>query len=145
MGSFFQEFKNFAIKGNMIDMAVGIIIGTAFNNVISTIVKKIIMPPLSMLTDDVNLANKKYVLREAGEAVEEVAIGYGEMLEVLIDFFIIAFTIFIVIKFLHRFKRKAENPHDKTVETPKNILLLSNIEKLISEQNELLKRSSKKE
>ena len=53
MASFFQEFKNFAIKGNMIDMAVGIVIGTAFNNVISTIVKKIVMPPLSMLTDGV--------------------------------------------------------------------------------------------
>lgn len=56
--SFFQEFKNFAIKGNMIDMAVGIVIGTAFNNVISTLVKKIVMPPLSLLTDGVNLSNK---------------------------------------------------------------------------------------
>lgn len=145
MGSFFKEFKNFAIKGNMIDMAVGIIIGTAFNNVISTIVKKIVMPPLSMLTTGVNLINKKYVLREAHESVEEVAIGYGEMLEVLIDFFIIAFTIFIVIRFLHRFKKKAENPQDKTVETPKNIQLLSNIEKLLTEQNALLKNSSEKE
>lgn len=145
MGSFFKEFKNFAIKGNMIDMAVGIIIGTAFNNVISALVKKIIMPPLSMLTDDVNLGNKKYILREASDKAEEVAIGYGEMMEVLIDFFIIAFTIFIVIKFLHRFKKKAENPQDKTVETPKNILLLSNIEKLLTEQNELLKKSSKRD
>ncbi len=145
MGSFFKEFKNFAIKGNMIDMAVGIIIGTAFNNVISTIVKKIVMPPLSLLTNGVNLTNKKYVLRQSEEAVEEVAIGYGEMLEVLIDFFIIAFTIFVVIRFLHRFKKKAENPQDKTVETPKNIQLLSNIEKLLTEQNALLKNSSQKD
>lgn len=62
MGSFLQEFKNFAIKGNMIDMAIGIVIGTAFNNVISTIVKKIVMPPLSLLTDGVNLSNKKHIL-----------------------------------------------------------------------------------
>ncbi|KXN98088.1 mechanosensitive ion channel protein MscL [Aequorivita aquimaris] len=139
MASFFQEFKNFAIKGNMIDMAVGIVIGTAFNNVISTIVKKIVMPPLSMLTDGVNLANKKYILRPASETSEEIAIGYGEFMEVLIDFFIIAFTIFMVIKFINRFKKKAEDPQDKTVETPKDIQLLSNIEKLMEEQNTLLK------
>ena len=139
MASFFQEFKNFAIKGNMIDMAVGIVIGTAFNNVISTIVKKIVMPPLSMLTDGVNLANKKYILQPASETSEEIAIGYGELMEVLIDFFIIAFTIFMVIKFINRFKKKAEDPQDKTVETPKDIQLLSNIEKLMEEQNTLLK------
>jgi len=141
MSSFLQEFKNFAIKGNMIDMAVGIVIGTAFNNVISTIVKKIVMPPLSLLTDGVNLSNKKYVLRVATNSVEEVAVGYGELIEVLIDFFIIAFTIFLVIKIINRFKKKSEDPHDKTVETPKNIQLLSNIEKLIEEQNTLLKNN----
>ncbi len=139
MGSFYREFKNFAIKGNMIDMAVGIVIGTAFNNVISTIVRKIVMPPLSMLTQGVNLSDKKYILHVATEAKEEVSIGYGELLEALIDFFIIAFTIFIVVKFLNRFKNKAEDPKDKTVETPKNIQLLSNIEKLLEEQNKLMK------
>lgn len=137
--SFFQEFKNFAIKGNMIDMAVGIVIGTAFNNVISTIVKKIVMPPLSLLTDGVNLSNKKYVLRAATDSGDEVVVGYGELIEVLIDFFIIAFTIFLVIKVINRFKKKSEDPHDKTVETPKNIQILSNIEKLLEEQNSLIK------
>ncbi|MRT15790.1 large conductance mechanosensitive channel protein MscL [Vitellibacter sp. q18] len=137
---FLQEFKNFAIKGNMIDMAVGIVIGTAFNNVISTIVKKIIMPPLSLLTDGVKLSNKKLVLRPEMVGSEEVAIGYGELIEVFIDFLIIAFTIFVVIKLIHRFKQKSEDPHDKTVETPKNIQLLANIEKLMEEQNALLKR-----
>lgn len=137
--SFFSEFKNFAIKGNMIDMAVGIIIGTAFNNVISTIVKKVVMPPLSLLTDGVKLSNKKYILRHATESAEEVAVGYGELMEVLIDFFIIAFTIFIVIRIINRFKRKSDDPKDKTVETPKNIELLSSIEKLMEEQNNLLR------
>lgn len=137
--SFFKEFKNFAIKGNMIDMAVGIVIGTAFNNVISTIVKKVVMPPLSLLTDGVNLSNKKYVLRHATDAAAEVAVGYGELMEALIDFFIIAFTIFVVIRVINRFKRKSDDPQDKTVETPKNIQLLSSIEKLLEEQNSLLK------
>tara|TARA_R100001369_G_scaffold89585_1_gene127394 strand:- start:3511 stop:3939 length:429 start_codon:yes stop_codon:yes gene_type:complete len=140
MAGLIQEFKNFAIKGNMIDMAVGIIIGTAFNNVVSTLVKKVVMPPLSLLTDDVNLIDKKYVLRQAAEGVDEVAIGYGELMEVLIDFLIIAFTIFVVIKFINRFKKKSEDPKNKTVETPKNIELLSKIEKLIEEQNNYLKQ-----
>lgn len=142
MAGLFKEFKNFAIKGNMIDMAVGIIIGTAFNNVVSTLVKKVIMPPLSLLTDDVKLSNKKFVLREAADSVEEVAIGYGELFEVLIDFVIIAFTIFVVIKFINRFKRKSEDPKNKEVETPKNIEILSNIEKLMEEQNSYLKQKN---
>lgn len=137
--SFYKDFKNFAIKGNMIDMAVGIIIGTAFNNVVSTIVKKVVMPPLSLMTEDVKLSNKKYILRHAKENTEEIAIGYGEMIEAMIDFIIIAFTIFMVLKFLHSFKKKAEDPKVTTVETPKNIELLSNIEKLLEEQNSLLK------
>ncbi len=139
MNSFIKEFKDFAVKGNMIDMAVGIIIGTAFNSVVNTLVKKVVMPPLSLLTDDVNLAERKYILREAVGEASEVAIGYGELIEVLIDFLIIALTIFIVIKFINRFKKKAEDPKNKTVETPKNIELLSNIERLMEEQNTLLK------
>lgn len=140
MKSFIKEFKDFAIKGNLIDMAVGIIIGTAFNNLVNTLVKKVVMPPLSLLTDDVNLTNKKFILREASEKTEEVAIGYGEMIEASIDFTIIAFTIFVVIKFINRFKNKAEDPKNKEVVTPKNIELLSNIERLMEEQNKILKK-----
>jgi len=124
----------------MIDMAVAVVIGTAFNGVVSALVKKVIMPPLSLLTEDVTLSNRKYVLREASGKMEEVAIGYGELIEKMIDFLIIALTIFIVIKGMNRFKSKAEDPKDKAVETPKNIELLSNIERLMEEQNELLKK-----
>ena len=138
MRKFIREFKEFAVKGNMIDMAVAVVIGTAFNAVVSALVKKVIMPPLSLLTEDVTLSNRKYVLREASGKMEEVAIGYGELIEKMIDFLIIALTIFIVIKGMNRFKSKAEDPMDKAVETPKNIELLSNIERLMEEQNELL-------
>ena len=123
----------------MIDLAVGIIIGTAFNKVVSTIVSAVIMPPLSLLTDDVNLSNKKWVLREAADSVEEVAIGYGELIESLLDFGIIAFTIFVMVKFINRFKEKSEDPTNKEVETPKNIALLSSMEQLLKEQNAILK------
>lgn len=143
MKSLFTEFKNFAVKGNMIDMAIGIIIGTAFNNVVNTLVKKMVMPPLSLLTDGVNLGNKKMVLRNATDGMEEVAIGYGEFLEVLIDFAIVAFTIFVVLKFVNRFKDKAEDPANTEVETPKQIELLSNLEKLMTEQNQILKKTKK--
>ncbi|APQ18874.1 large-conductance mechanosensitive channel protein MscL [Maribacter hydrothermalis] len=139
MKNFFKEFKSFAVKGNMIDLAIGIVIGTAFNKIVSTLVSKVIMPPLSLLTDDVNLSNKKLVLREATAEIEEVAIGYGELIESLVDFVIIAFAIFVVVKFINRFKEKAEDPTNVEVETPKNIALLSSLENLLKEQNEILK------
>lgn len=141
MKKFINEFKNFAIKGNMLDMAIGIIIGASFNAIVNTLVKKVIMPPLSLLTEDVHLADKKFVLRDATNAKKEVAIGYGELFEVFIDFAIVALTIFLVLKGINRFREKAENPEDKEVQTPKNIELLSKIEKLMKEQNELLRKS----
>ena len=140
MRKFYQEFKDFALKGNMIDMAIGIIIGVAFNNVVSVLVKKVIMPPMSLLSSGVSLKNKKITLRDAAEGVEEVAIGYGELLEVLIDFLVITLTIFMVVKLMNQFRRKADDPKNKEVETPKNIELLSNIEKLLAEQNALLSK-----
>lgn len=143
MKRFIEEFKNFAIKGNMVDMAIGIIIGTSFNAVINSLVTKVIMPPLSLLTNGVNLGNKKYILREASSGIEEVAIGYGDLLNVLIDFIIVAMTIFLVIKGMNRFRNKAEDPEDAEVETPRNIQLLSNLEKLMQEQNELLRKQNK--
>ena len=82
-------------------------------------------------------------MREASEASEEVAIGYGELIEVVIDFFIVALTIFVVIKFFNRFKSKSEDPKNTAVETPKDIQLLSNMEKLLEEQNKLLRESRK--
>ncbi len=143
MKSLLKEFKDFAVKGNMIDMAIGIIIGTAFNNVVNTLVKKVVMPPLSLMTDDVNLSNKKWILRKAAENSEEVAIGYGEFMEVMIDFGIIAFTIFIMLKFINRFKEKSDDPTNNEVKTPKNIELLSNLESLMKEQNMILKKQNK--
>lgn len=143
MKKFLEEFKNFAIRGNMIDMAVGIIIGTAFSNVVNSLVKQIILPPLSLLTDGVHLSDRKWVLRKASESSEEVAIGYGAFLEVMLDFFIVAFCIFLVLKVMNRFRNKAEDPNNMEVETPKNIQLLSNIEQLMQEQNQLLKQNSK--
>lgn len=147
-----KEFKEFAIKGNMVDIAIGVIIGAAFNKVIDVLVKEIITPPLSLMTDGIQLSDKKIVLREAidatasttGKAVEEVAIAYGALLEALIDFLIIGFTIFIVVKLMNRFRAKAQDPDNKEVDTPKDIELLSSLNLLMKEQNELLKQNNRK-
>jgi len=144
-----QEFKDFAVKGNMIDMAIGIIIGASFNSVIDVLVKKILLTPLSLLSSGVNLESLKLVLRPkqiddlGNQVVEEVAINYGSFVETLLDFLIVGFTIFIVVKFINKLNRQAEDPKDKTVSTPKNIELLTKMNVLLEEQNRLLKKQTK--
>jgi large conductance mechanosensitive channel len=148
MASIFQEFKEFAVKGNMIDIAVGVIIGTAFNKIIDVLVKEVFLPPLSLLTNGVSWNNQRLILREAviengTTIVDEVAIGYGKLMEVSIDFLIIATTTFVVIKFMNRVVRKAQDTKDETVATPKNIELLSKVADLLEKQNELLEEKKK--
>ena len=139
-----EELKTFAIKGNMTDMAIGIIIGAAFKDMVNVLVKKVIMPPLSLVTEGVNFENKKIVLRDAykvvgGKELEQIAISYGEVINVVIDFFIIAFVVFFVIKFRNSLKDKAQDPKNVTVKTPKGIQLLHDMKELMKEQNLLLK------
>ncbi len=144
-----HEFKEFAVKGNMIDMAIGIIIGASFNTIIDVLVKKVLLPPLSLLSSGIHMADKKIVLRDAQldgggvQLVEEVAIGYGALGEAMIDFLIVGFTIFIVVKGMNRLRSKAQDTKDATVATPKDIELLTNLEDLLTEQNELLKANLK--
>jgi large conductance mechanosensitive channel len=141
-----KEFKEFAVKGNMMDMAIGIIIGASFNKVIDVLVKKVFMPPLTLFTDGVNFESKRLILREAtldvsGNTVtSEIAIGYGALGEALLDFLIIGFTIFIVVKFMNRLRKKAQDTKDTTVATPKDIELLSDLKELMEEQNAFLKQ-----
>ncbi len=145
-----KEFKEFAVKGNMMDMAIGIIIGASFNKVIDVLVKKIFLPPLSLLSGSVNMQDQRLVLREslideAGSILKaEVAIGYGALLEALLDFAIIALTIFIVVKAMNRLRNKADDTKDATVKTPKDIELLTSLQDLMQEQNALLKASQNK-
>lgn len=142
-----KEFKEFAVKGNMIDIAVGVIIGASFNKVIDVLVKQIMMPPLSMLTNGINYSDKRYILKEAvldengKELATEIAIGYGLFMETLLDFIIVGFTVFIVVKGMNRFKRRAQDAKDKSVETPKDIELLSKMSDLLEEQNAILKQT----
>ena len=142
-----QEFKEFAVKGNMIDMAIGIIIGASFNKVIDVLVKKVLLPPLSLLSNGINLESKKIILRESQTnsegvfLIEEVAIRYGQFVETFLDFLIVGFTIFMVVKFINRLNKKAEDPTDKSISTPKNIQLLTDMNSLLEEQNRILKEN----
>ena len=139
-----NEFKEFAVKGNMMEMAIGIIIGASFNSVIDVLVKQILLPPLSLLSNGLNIDSKKIILREvnvssSGDIIsEEVAINYGVFIETFIDFMIVAFTIFIVIKFLNKLKVQAEDPGNNKVSTPKNIKLLTEINDSLKDLNKNL-------
>ncbi len=144
-----HEFKEFAVKGNMMDMAIGIIIGASFNTIIDVLVKKVLLPPLSLLSSGIHMQDKRIILRdvqldEKGAVLnEEVAIGYGALAEAMLDFLIVGFTIFIVVKGMNRLRSKAQDTKDVTVATPKDIELLSNLEDLLTKQNELLEAKLK--
>ena len=133
-----KEFKDFAVKGNMIDMAIGIIIGASFNAIVNVLVKNIILPPLSLLSDGISFGEKKLILREATEQVSQVSVDYGLLIETVLDFLIVGFTIFLVVKFINRLKVKAEDVQDLTVSTPADVELLSKIKDLLEEQNKIL-------
>lgn len=137
-----KEFKEFAVKGNMIDIAVGVIIGAAFNKVVDVLVKEILLPPLSLLTDGINLEAKKVILRQAVEAenIQEVAISYGKLLETGLDFLIVSFTVFIMVKIMNNVRKKAEDPQDKTTPTPKDIEYLKKNNDLLEQQVQLLEK-----
>jgi len=106
-----DEFKAFAMKGNVVDMAVGIIIGAAFGKIVSSIVGDIIMPPLGLLIGGVNFTDLKIVLKGAIDATHPaVTWNYGNFLQVTFDFLIVAFAVFMVIKAINAAKRKEETP-----------------------------------
>tara|TARA_A100001011_G_scaffold366777_1_gene419605 strand:+ start:1373 stop:1774 length:402 start_codon:yes stop_codon:yes gene_type:complete len=126
-----NEFKEFALRGNMIEMAVGIVIGASFNSVVDSLVKNILLPPLSMLSQGINFQEKKIILRKATEAYSEVSIEYGLFINNIVDFSIVGFTIFLVIKLFNSLRKKSEDISDESVETPKQIILLTEIRDLL--------------
>jgi large conductance mechanosensitive channel len=124
-----KEFKEFAVKGNMIDMAVGIIIGAAFGKVVSSLVNDIIMPPLGMLIGGLDFSDYKATLKatsvdDAGEAINAVTLNYGMFIQTAIDFLIVALVIFMVIKAMNKLKKKEEaKPAVPPAPTKQEILL----------------------
>ncbi len=119
---FLQEFKAFALKGNVLDLAVAVVIGTAFNKIVSSLVDSIIMPSVSILTGGVNLSDRAF---EVGES----AIRYGAFMQAIADFIIIAFSIFVAVKVVRSLERKeeAKPEKEKTVEPTEEVKLLREI------------------
>jgi len=149
MKKFFEEFKTFAMRGNVIDMAVGVVIGGAFGKITTSIVNDIIMPVIGVLTGGLNFADWKWVLKEAvtsvneaGETVvdaAEVAITFGNTISVILDFIIIAFAVFCLVKFLNNLHRKKEEPAPEPEPEPEPAPPAPTTEELLAEIRDLLK------
>lgn len=135
MKNIFKEFKKFAIKGNVIDMAVGIVIGTAFGKIVNSFVDDIIMPPIGVITGGIDFSDLAVTIKDATQDSAAVTLKYGLFVNNIIDFTIIAFSMFIVIKQMNRMK-KTEEPPSKS--TPEEVLLLREI-------RDELKRKSRNE
>lgn len=139
MGNVLQEFKTFAMRGNVIDMAVGIIIGGAFGKIVSSIVGDIVMPAVGLLVGGVNFTDLKLVLKQAvteGDKVitPEVAINYGNFIQVTFDFVIIAFAVFLLVKAVNSFSKKKEEVPAAPAPPPADIQLLTEIRDLLKDK-----------
>lgn len=126
----FQEFKTFASRGNVVDLAVGVIIGAAFGKIVTSLVEDIVMPPIGFMMGGVDFKGMKVVLKAAVDKTPEVAINYGNFIQLVVQFFIIAFTIFMMLKAIN--KLKAPEPPAEPAEPPAQ-------EKLLAEIRDLLK------
>ncbi|MGM9606174.1 MAG: large-conductance mechanosensitive channel protein MscL [Oscillospiraceae bacterium] len=140
---FFAEFKTFAMRGNVIDMAVGVVIGGAFGKITTSIVNDIIMPFISVLTGGINFSDWKWVLKQAvvengAEVSAEVAVNFGNLIAVILDFIIIAFAVFCMVKALNCLHRKKEEAPAEPPAPPEP----SAEEKLLTEIRDLLKEKN---
>lgn len=127
----FKEFKAFAMKGNVIDLAVGIVIGAAFGKIVTSLVTDVIMPPIGLLIRGVNFADLKVVMKAATETDPAVTLNYGNFVQVLFDFTIVAFAIFLLIKGINAAKRKQEAAPAAPPAPTKEEILLTEIRDLL--------------
>ena len=146
MAKFIQEFKEFALKGNVMDMAVGVIIGGAFGKIVSSLVADVIMPPIAWMLGGANFADMKWVLKdgipeklnEAGEVVEEaveaITLNYGLFIQNIVDFIIIALCIFLMVKGINKLHKKKDEPAPAAPEPSAEEKLLTEIRDLLKEK-----------
>ena len=135
--SLLKEFKEFAVRGNVIDMAVGIIIGAAFGKIVSSLVADVVMPPIGVLLGGVDFSGLSIILKDAAAGAPAVTLNYGAFIQTVVDFGIVAFAIFLMINALNRLKRKEEA---KPIAPPKP----SNEELLLAEIRDVLKGGARK-
>ncbi|PWL58826.1 MAG: large conductance mechanosensitive channel protein MscL [Bacteroidales bacterium] len=139
MGKFLTEFKEFAMKGNVVDMAVGVIIGGAFGKIVSSLVNDVVMPLVGLATGGLDFKEHKLILKDAvmnGEEIvtPEVAMTWGVFVQNIVDFLIVAFCIFVAIRFMNRFKKKVEETPAAPPAPTKEEMLLTEIRDLLKQQ-----------
>lgn len=136
---FLKDFKEFAVKGNVIDMAVGVIIGGAFGKIVTSLVNDIIMPAIGFITGGIDFKDYKFILKDAavaadGSEIAAVTINYGMFIQYIVDFLIVAFCIFVVIRALMKFKKKKEEAPAPAPAPSKEEVLLTEIRDLLKEK-----------
>lgn len=142
-----KEFREFAIKGNVVDLAVGVIIGSAFGKIVSSLVSDVVMPPIGFLLGGVNFTDLKLVIKQAsvntaGKVTDAVTLNYGNFIQTVLDFAIIAFTIFLIIQIVNKLKRHEEKKKTEAKVT-KDQELLTEIRDLLKKQGKVEKKSAK--
>lgn len=143
--TFLSDFKAFALKGNVIDMAVGVVIGGAFGKIVSSLVSDVIMPPIGLLVGGVNFKDLSVTLKEATDSAAAVTLNYGAFLQTIIDFLIIAFSIFLLIRIMSNVMRKMQSSKEQKQEAPVPAPqpVVSDEVKLLTEIRDLLKSEKK--
>lgn len=131
---FIKEFKAFAMRGNVVDMAVGIVIGAAFGTIVSSFVADVLTPPLGLLMGGVDFSSLKIVLKAAEGEVPAVTLNWGMFIQKIVDFIIVAFAIFMVIKAMNAFKKKEEAAPAEPPAPPAQEVLLAEIRDLLKQQ-----------
>ena len=129
-----QEFKTFAMRGNVVDMAVGIVIGGAFGKIVSSFVADVIMPPIGLIIGGVDFTSLAITIQEAVGDTAAVTVNYGVFIQTLLDFVIVAFAIFMVIKGMNSLKKKEEEAPAAPPEPPKEEILLTEIRDLLKQK-----------
>ena len=126
-----QEFKTFAVRGNVVDMAVGIVIGAAFGKIVSSFVADVIMPPIGLLIGGIDFSKRVITLKEATDKTEAVKLNYGNFIQTVVDFTIVAFAIFLLVKGINTLKRmEAEKPSEPSPPSPE-VMLLTDIRDIL--------------
>lgn len=132
--SFAKEFREFAMKGNVMDLAVGVIIGGAFGKIVSSLVKDVVMPPLGILLGGIDFTKWSVVLKESTDTAEAITLNAGLFIQAVVDFLIIAFAIFVMIRMLAKLKRKQEEEAKTPPPPSKEEVLLTEIRDLLKER-----------
>lgn len=139
MKKFFDEFKKFISRGNVVDMAVGVIVGSAFTAIVNSLVKDVVTPFIGVLTNGVDFTQMKYVITPAVGDKPEVAILYGNFIQAIVNFLIIAFVVFCMVKLINNMRAKMEKEKEEAPDAPPKpsdeVVLLTEIRDLLKEQN----------